>query len=70
MRERERLLRAAGAAAALVTRLDPRVLPREAIAQIRRLGAQLDALSDETLSDAIRSLHALPGAPRRLAAHG
>jgi hypothetical protein len=56
IRERERLLQAAGAAAALFTRLNIRQIPREAREQVRRLGAVLDALPEETLTDAIEIL--------------
>ena len=56
IRERERLLQAAGAAAALFTRLNIRKIPREAREQVRRLGAVLDALPEETLTDAIEIL--------------
>ena len=56
IRERERLLQAAGAAAALFTRLNIREIPREAREQVRRLGAVLDALPEETLTDAIEIL--------------
>lgn len=56
IRERERLLQAAGAAAALFTRLNIRKIPREAREQVRRLGAVLDALPEETLIDAIEIL--------------
>ena len=54
--ERERLLQAAGAAAALFSRLNIREIPREAREQVRRLGAVLDALPEETLTDAIEIL--------------
>ncbi len=53
IRERERLLQAAGAAAALFTALDPTRIPREARASVRRLAAVLGALPEETLTDAI-----------------
>ena len=56
IRERERLLQAAGAAAALFSRLNIREIPREAREQVRRLGAVLDALPEETLTDAIEIL--------------
>jgi hypothetical protein len=56
IRERERLLQAAGAAAALFTRLNIREIPRDAREQVRRLGAVLDALPEETLTDAIEIL--------------
>lgn len=64
IRERERLLQTAGAAAALFTKLNIRDLPNEAREPIRRLGAVLGALSEETLTDAIE--HVL-GRSRRLA---
>jgi len=66
MRERERLLRAAGAAAALVTHIDVRDLPRDALGPVHQLGALLDALPEETLADALNSLHAMHGQPGRL----
>jgi hypothetical protein len=53
MRERERLLHAAGAAASLFTALDIRDLPAEARRSLCRLGATLASLSDETLADAM-----------------
>lgn len=59
MFERERLLQAAGAAAALVTHLDLRNLPRDALGPMHRLGALLDALPEETLADALKALHVL-----------
>ena len=60
IRERERLLQAAGAAAALFTRLNIRDIPREAREQVRRLGAVLDARPEETLTDAIEILIGRP----------
>ncbi|RPI47761.1 MAG: hypothetical protein EHM59_03135 [Betaproteobacteria bacterium] len=53
IRERERLLAAAGAAAALFTALDPARIPREARASVQRLAAVLGSLPEETLIDAI-----------------
>jgi hypothetical protein len=53
IRERERLLHAAGAAASLFTTLDIRDLPTGARRSLCRLGATLASLSDETLSDAM-----------------
>lgn len=55
MRERERLLQAAGAAASLFSALDPRRLPREARESARNLGLVLQSLPEETLSDAIET---------------
>ena len=67
MREHERLLDAAGAAAHLFQVLDIRDLPAAARPSLCRLGAVLSSLPDETLADAME--HAL-GVPRtRLAAH-
>jgi hypothetical protein len=64
MRERERLLQAAGAAAALFATLDVRDLPREARGSLCRLGATLASLSDETLADALEQvLGAVDGQP-------
>lgn len=56
IRERERLLQTAGAAAALITRLNLRDIPRDARASVRRLGAVLEQLPEETLSDAFEQL--------------
>ena len=56
IRERERLLQAAGAAAALFTKLNIRDFPNEAREPVRRLGAVLSSLPEETLSDAIEQL--------------
>jgi hypothetical protein len=56
IRERERLLHAAGAAAALFSALDIADLPLKARASLRRLGATLASLSDETLSDAMEQM--------------
>jgi hypothetical protein len=63
IRERERLLRAAGAAAALFMRINIQDVPSEAREPVRRLGAVLDALPEETLTDAIELLigHSRPG---------
>jgi hypothetical protein len=55
IRERERLLQAAGAAAALFTALDLTRIPHKARAPVRRLAAVLGALSEETLTDAIET---------------
>jgi len=56
IREREHLLQAAGAAAALFSKLNIRDFPSEAREPVRRLGAVLDTLSEETLTDAIAML--------------
>jgi hypothetical protein len=68
LREHERLLHAAGAAASLITALDIRDLPAEARRSLCRLGATLASLSDETLTDAME--HVLDGGRQpRLTAH-
>ena len=56
IRERERLLHASGAAAALFSALEIRDLPLQARASLSRLGATLASLSDETLSDAMEQV--------------
>ena len=56
MRERQRLLQAAGAAATLFATLDVRDLPSEARQSLCRLGATLASLSDETLADAMEQV--------------
>jgi hypothetical protein len=53
IRERERLLHAAGAAASLFSALDPQALPHAARASAHALGTVLQALPEETLTDAI-----------------
>lgn len=55
IRERERLLQTAGAAASLFSALDPRLLPREARESVRNLGVILQSLPEETLTDAIET---------------
>lgn len=53
IRERDRLLQAAGAAASLFSTLDPSQVPQAARASVRALGAVLQSLPEETLTDAI-----------------
>ena len=65
IRERERLLQAAGAAAALFTALDISRIPRAARAPVRRLAAVLGSLPEETLTDAIET--SLPRGKRPVA---
>lgn len=55
IRERERLLQTAGAAASLFSALDPRLLPRETRELARTLGLILQSLPEETLTDAIET---------------
>ncbi len=56
VRERERLLQAAGAAAALFATLNMSDLPPEARRSLCRLGVTLASLSDETLTDAFEQV--------------
>lgn len=60
MAERAALLRVAGAAAVLVANLDTRALPREqdTIDAAEVLGECLNALSEDTLSDALQAVDA------------
>jgi hypothetical protein len=56
IRERERLLRTAGAAAALITKVNLADFPQDARESVRRLGTMLGALPEETLTDAFEQL--------------
>ncbi|TCJ11839.1 hypothetical protein EZJ19_14375 [Parasulfuritortus cantonensis] len=60
MQERQKLLRLAGAAAVLAANLDPGALPRnrETIDAAEMMGECLNALSEETLKDALRLVDA------------
>lgn len=60
MTERQRLLRAVGAAAVLVANLDPDSLPQDqdTIDAAEVLGEHINALSEETLKDALDSVRA------------
>lgn len=65
LHEHERLLRTAGAAASLLSTLDPRALPSRARRSLMRLGATLAHLSDETLADAMEQVLAAQRASAR-----
>lgn len=56
MQERQRLLQVVGAAAVLVANLDTETLPhdRETIDAAELLGESINALSEESLNDALR----------------
>lgn len=58
MGERELLLRIAGAAAALIATLDSKRLPVAAIEAADLVATSVNQLSEETLQDALRSVHA------------
>jgi hypothetical protein len=61
MAERTRLLKIAGAAAVLVANTDGRDLPIEAAEPARILSGLVSSLSEETLRDALESVHAILG---------
>lgn len=59
MRERGRLLKVVGAAAVLVANTDPKSLREEAMDAAEILSETLNALPEETLKDALESVHAV-----------
>ena len=59
MRERGRLLKVVGAAAVLVANTDPKSLRDEAMDAAEILSETLNALPEETLKDALESVHAV-----------
>lgn len=58
MKERLTLLKVTGAAASLVAELDSKDLPLDTAEAAELLAASINALSEETLQDALRSVHA------------
>lgn len=58
MEERQLLLRVTGAAAALIASLDSRRLPVGAVESADLVATTLNALNEETLQDALASVHA------------
>jgi hypothetical protein len=58
MQERARLLKVVGAAAVLVANTDPGSLREEAMNAAEMLSETLNALPEETLRDALESVHA------------
>ena len=58
MAERQRLLKVVGAAAALVANTNAGELPEEAIDAAELLSELLNSLPEETLQDALESVHA------------
>jgi hypothetical protein len=58
MNERERLLRVVGAAAVLVANTDAGTLPEGVMDAAEELSEALNALPEETLKDALESVHA------------
>jgi hypothetical protein len=61
MKEREKLLRVVGAAAVLVANLDSATLPedQDTIDAAEMLAESLNSLSEESLRDALGSVHAM-----------
>lgn len=61
MKERERLLHVVGAAAVLVANLDTDTLPddQDTIEAAEMLAETINALPEETLKDALSSVHAI-----------
>lgn len=62
MRERTGLLKVVGAAAVLMANTDGRHLPPEAAEAAEMLSTLVNELSEETLRDALESVHAEAGA--------
>lgn len=60
MSERQHLLRVVGAAAVLVTNTDAASLPDGVVNAAEVLSEMLNALPEETLKDALESVHAEP----------
>lgn len=58
MRERQALLQIAGAAAGLIATLDSKRLPLGAIESADLVATSINQLSEETLQDALGSVHA------------
>lgn len=63
MSERQSLLRVVGAAAVLVTNTDAASLPPGVVNAAEVLSETLNALPEETLKDALDSVHAEPDGP-------
>jgi len=59
MNERARLLRVVGAAAVLVANTDAETLPEAMVDAAEELSEALNALPEETLKDALESVHAV-----------
>jgi hypothetical protein len=60
MSERARLLKVVGAAAVLVANADAKKLQKGAVEAAEMLSEMLNALPEETLKDALESVHAEP----------
>jgi len=58
MKERFALLKVTGAAAGLIAELDSHDLPQSAVEAAELLSASINSLTEETLQDALDSVHA------------
>lgn len=58
MKERQALLKVAGAAAGLVAELDSHDLPQGTVEAAELLATSINSLSEETLQDALSAVHA------------
>jgi hypothetical protein len=58
MKERQALLKVAGAAAGLVAELDSHDLPQGTVEAAELLATSVNSLSEETLQDALSAVHA------------
>jgi hypothetical protein len=58
MKERTALLKVTGAAAGLVAELDSHTLPQGTVEAAELLAASINSLSEESLQDALNSVHA------------
>ncbi|HZV99762.1 MAG TPA: hypothetical protein VFF74_12320 [Methylophilaceae bacterium] len=58
MKERHALLKVTGAAAGLIAELDSRDLPKGTVEAAELLAASVNSLTEETLQDALGSVHA------------
>ena len=58
MQERVSLLKVAGAAAVFVANMDSRNLPQEAIEAAEMVSVYVNSLSEESLKDALETVHA------------
>ena len=58
MRERHALLKVTGAAAGLIAELDSHDLPKNTVEAAELLATSINTLNEETLQDALASVHA------------
>jgi len=58
MKERQSLLKVAGTAASLIAELDSNDLPKAAVQAAELLSESVNSLTEETLQDALSSVHA------------